>query len=109
MRRRWIKIKVHENRYYIKKDRWDDFLKVSKSEFGFKDYSRIIYPKYIIRDCVDGYDIRIGISQPCVNVWNDEDKNEQREIWLWRGRGGNASKKIVKPYINDLIEAGFIE
>ena len=101
-------MKLHEWACYIKADKFEEFLK-TYTELGFANHPVIIYPKYVIRDTKDGKCLRVGISEPCVNVWDNEDKCGQREIWIWRGNFGYGNKKEVLPYIQDLIDAGFVE
>ena len=99
---------VNKNVYYIREDKWDEFLSISKDVFGFTKDKKTRYPEYIIRECENGV-VRIGISKPCINVWDLEDKNGSREIWYWTGRNGRGSKNYVQPYIQDLIDSGYIE
>ena len=101
-------MKIKDCLYYIKKDRWDEFLK-NYSEFGFVNDKKTIYPQYIVRKEKDSNVIRIGISKPCVNVWDGEDKNGQREIWLKSGNFGYSAKSVVYGHIKDLIESGYVE
>ena len=99
---------IHDGIYYIEKDRWDEFLRVYE-KYGFSLNSRFIYPEAITRPALDGWYIRINKSEPCVNMCDDEDKNDQREIWLYNGLGrGWGGKEQVTPYIWDLINDGFV-
>ena len=101
-------MKIDNNLYYVKSDRWSDFLN-SYSNFRFKHEGGFAYPDYIYRIADDGKKIRINISEPCVNVWDDKDKNSQREVWLYQEGRGWGHKNVVAPYIQDLINAGYIE
>lgn len=103
---------IHEGMYYIKQDEWDRFLK-SYKKYGFELNGRFIYPEAVTRPVSDTVWIQINISEPCVNMWDNEDKNDQREIWLctkteWETRGEAAKEKVTE-FIMDLIEAGFVE
>ena len=105
-------MKIHDGIHYIKLDKWDEFLK-SYEQYGFKLNPRYIHPQAVTRNVSDDTWIQINISEPCVNVWDNEDKNKQREVWLWtkddERNFGNGSKSATTEFITDLIEAGFVE
>ena len=101
-------MKTRENACYIKDDKWMEFLDTYK-DYGFVPHNTIIYPRYIVRNTQDGKRIQIGVSDPCVNVWDGQDKNGQREVWLWHDNYGYGHKNVVIPYVKDLISAGFID
>ena len=46
-------------------------------------------------------------------MWDNEDKNKQREIWLWTADDeryfGNGSKSATGRFITDLIDSGFVD
>ena len=105
-------MKIHDDIHYVKLDKWDEFLK-SYEQYGFKLNPRYILPEAVTRNVSDNAWIQINISEPCVNMWDDEDKNEQREIWMWMKDDeryfGNGSKSATTKFITDLIEVGFVE
>lgn len=99
---------THDYLFYIKQDRWDEFLR-EYERFGFKREGGCAHPDYVSRLETDGRRTQICISEPCVNMWDNEDKNQQREIWVWLERHGYGSKDVVAPYIQDLFDAGYVE
>lgn len=106
---------AHDNIYYIKSDKWEEFLNTFE-QYGFILDPKYIYPQAITRDCSNGKRkqwIRINITEPCVNIWDNEDKNKQREIWLYYNEKdicyGKGAKEITTEYITDLINAGFVK
>ena len=108
-------MKIHKGIHYIKPDMWDEFLK-SYEKYGFKLNPKYIHPQAVTRDCSDEkwtQWIQINITEPCVNMWDDEDKNGQREIWLYyNGEDrcfGKGAKEITTEFITDLIDAWFVE
>ena len=108
-------MKIHKGIHYIKPDMWDEFLK-SYEKCGFKLNPKYIHPQAVTRDCSDEkwtQWIQINITEPCVNMWDDEDKNGQREIWLYyNGEDrcfGKGAKEITTEFITDLIDAWFVE
>jgi hypothetical protein len=102
-------MKIHDYLFYIGQDRWDEFLE-SYEKFGFKREGGFAYPDYVHKTVADGKVLRIGISDPCVNMWDQEDKNGQREIWMWTNRKfGTCNKEIILEYIQDLISAGYVK
>lgn len=101
-------MKLNNNIYYVKETKWDEFLQNSE-ELGFEIDKSAIYPQYIIRENNDGSFIKISISQPCVNMWDKEDKNKQREIWLQIGKCGYGLKCRTSPYIKDLVDKDYVE
>lgn len=101
-------MKVNELIYYIKKEKWDEFL-LTYSQYGFVREGGFAYPDYVRRPTYDGREIRINISDPVINMWDGEDKNDQREVRVWHGRVGLGGKTDVAGYIQDLIVAGLVE
>ena len=104
-------MKIHKGIHYIKQDMWSKFLE-SYEQYGFKLNPRYIHPQAVTRDCSDEkwtQWIQINITEPCVNMWDREDKNGQREIWLWHNNFGSGNKTRVLPYVKDLVDAGFVE
>ena len=79
-------------------------------KFGFVRDNKYISPKYIIRQINEDEFIQISISEPCINIWDLEDKNYSREIWWQNKKGyGTRFEEKVEPYIQDLIQAGLVE
>lgn len=101
-------MKIHDYLFYIKEEKWENFLQ-NYDQFGYVHEGGFAYPDYVYKNTADGKKIKIAISKPCVNIWDNEDKNQQREIWLWDGNRGYGRKAIVQPYIQDLIESGYSE
>lgn len=107
-------LKIKPYVYYISQDKWQDFLQ-NYEQFGFKREGGFAYPDYVYRKANNEKDIEIRIDKTCVNMWDDEDKNSQREIWLWDKnykddrRYGTSDKETILPYIKDLVDAGFVE
>lgn len=101
-------MKINEYVHYIKSEKWDEFLK-SYEKFGFKRSSGYVYPERVSRSVSDGVYLDINVSDPIINMWDKEDKNHQREIWIHDGHFGFGLKERTEPYIRDLIEAGFVE
>lgn len=102
-------MKIHDYLFYIDSDRWTDFL-TNYEQFGYKREGEFAYPDYAYKTVADGKVLRIGISDPCVNMWDREDKNGQREIWLWTDRKfGTGNKETVLKYIQDLVDAGYVK
>ena len=97
---------INKNIYYINEDKWEEFLNKYK-EYGYVQEGGFAYPDYV-RKLVGDYTVRIYISEPCENVWDHEDKNHQREVWIWNGCNGYGSRARVAPYIQDLIESGYV-
>jgi hypothetical protein len=101
-------MKIHDYLFYIKQDKWEKFLQ-NYDQFGYKHEGGFAYPDYVYKEFDDGKTVKVKISDPCVNMWDNEDKNQQREVWVWEGCYGKGKKEIVQPYITDLINAGYIE
>jgi len=106
-------MKEHDYLFYIDSERWEEFLK-SYEKFGFKREGGFAYPDYVYRETDDGKHLKVHIDKPCVNMWDGEDKNSQREIWLMDGKNRNAkfgsgNKAKVLPYIRDLVDAGYVK
>ena len=101
-------MKVKNLIYYIKKEKWDEFL-LTYSQYGFVREGRFAYPDYVRRATHDNMEVRINISDPVINMWDDEDKNGQREVWVWCGSAGFGGKRAVAIYIQDLIDVGLVE
>lgn len=102
-------MKIHDYLFYIDADRWNDFL-ADYEHFGFKREGGFAYPDYVYKTVADKKVLRINISVPCVNVWDDDDKNGQREIWLWTDRKfGSGDKETVLRYIQDLVDAKYVK
>ena len=99
---------VNNDIYYISQARWDEFLSNS-DYYGFVLNDRFIYPQALTRETEPGWYIRINISNPCINFWDGEDKNSQREVWLYNSEGrGWGSQSRTRDYVKDLINAGLI-
>ena len=103
-------MKIHECIHYIKRDMWELFL-VSCGQYGFNLEGRFVYPESVVRNLPNGDYIQINISEPNENIWSGEDTNKQREIWLWteNGKRGYGGKEKTTEFIEDLINAGFVE
>lgn len=92
--------------YKVKKEIDLELLK----DFGFIEDKKYIYPKYIVRQINEDEFIQISISEPCINIWDLEDKNRSREIWWQNKKGyGTRLEEKVESYIQDLIQAGLVE
>lgn len=101
-------MKINSLIYYIKKEKWDEFL-LTYSQYGFVREGGYAYPDYVKRPAQDDGEVRICISDPVINMWDNEDKNRQREIWVHLDRFGIGGKEQVEGYIQDLINAGLVE
>lgn len=80
-------------------------------KFGYQQSSKIICPRCMEKQVEDGLYVRIYNDKPCINIWDGEDKNCTREIWLENDRNGfNTSiDEKVEPYTQDLIANAMIE
>jgi hypothetical protein len=101
-------MKLKDNLHYIRQDRWKSFLE-SYSAFGYNHEGGFAYPDFVYKDFDDGCRIKINISESCINVWDCEDKNSQREVLVWKDSVGHGCKERTAPYVQDLIEAGYIK
>lgn len=101
-------MKVNSLIYYIKKEKWDEFL-LTYSQYGFVREGGYAYPDYVRKPTHDNGMVRINISNPVINVWDNEDKNHQREVWVWHGNSGIGGKEDIAGYIQDLIDVEFVE
>ena len=103
-------MKVNSSIYYIKKEKWDEFL-LKYHEYGFVREGRFAYPDYVQRPEAEYEVVRVYISDPVINMWDDEDKMRQREIWIRHNHSGveEGGREEIKDYIQDLIDAGFVE
>jgi len=100
---------IHDYLFYVDLDKWQEFL-TNYEKFGFKREGGYAYPDYVYKKVADNKVIRINISEPCVNMWDNDDKNGQREIWLWTDRKfGTGHKETVLKYIQDLVDAGYVK
>lgn len=92
-------------------------LKVEKDKmrelkkFGYKQSTKIIYPRCLEKEVGNSLYIRIYNGKPCINIWDGKDKNHTREIWLENDATefGTAKRDKVEPYIKDLIANNMIE
>lgn len=90
----------------IKEDKMQELEK-----FGYQQSSKIIYPRCLEKCVGDMLYIRIYNDEPCINIWDGEDKNRIREILLENDKTGfdTTWDKKVEPYIQDLIKADMVE
>lgn len=90
----------------IKSDKMQELEK-----FGYQQSSKMIYPRCLEKQVGDGLYVRIYNDKPCINVWDGEDKNCTREIWLINRKIGIgcAVNETIEPYIQDLIANDMIE
>ena len=80
-------------------------------KFDYQQSSKIIYPRCLEKCVGDMIYIRIYNDKPCINIWDGEDKNQTREIWLYKFKKhwSTSLDEEVEPYIQDLIEADMVE
>ena len=92
--------------FKIKEDKMQELEK-----FGYQQSPRVIYPRCLEKEVGDKLYIRIYNDKPCINIWDGEDKNCTREIWLINSKIGIgcAVNETVEPYIQDLINNDMIE
>ena len=90
----------------IKEDKMQELEK-----FGYQQSSKIIYPRCLEKCVGDMLYIRIYNDKPCINIWDGEDKNQTREIWLENDKNGfdTSMDEKVEPYIQDLIKSDMVE
>lgn len=79
--------------------------------FGYQQSSKIIFPRCLEKRVGNMLYIRIYNDNPCINIWDGEDKNRTREILLENDKTGfdTTWDKKVEPYIQDLIKADMVE
>ena len=92
--------------FKVKEDKMQELEK-----FGYQQSSRVIYPRCLEKCVGDMLYIRIYNDKPCINIWDGEDRNNTREIWLEDVKIviGTSMDEIVEPYIQDLIKANMVE
>lgn len=90
----------------IKEDKMQELENV-----GYQQSSKIIYPKCMEKCVGDKLYIKIYNDKPCINIWDGEDKNRTREIWLENDKNGfgTSVNEKVKPFIQDLISNDMVE
>lgn len=78
---------------------------------GYIQSKKILYPKCMEKCVGDKLYIRIYNDNPCINIWDGEDKNCTREIWLENDKNGfgTSADEKVKLYIQDLIDKDMVE
>lgn len=80
------------------------------NEFGFEEDKKSIYPKYMKKQIDEHKSLYISISQPCINVWDGEDKNHSGEIELIDDKGfGTYDYEKIGPYIRNMIKTEAVE
>lgn len=80
-------------------------------KFGYQQSSKMIYPRCLEKCVGDMLYIRIYNDNPCINIWDGEDRNSTREVWLINRKIGIgcAVNETVEPYIQDLIKNDMVE
>lgn len=80
------------------------------SRFGFEEDKNFIYPKYMKKQIDEHRNLYVSISEPCINVWDGEDKNHRGQIELVDDKGFSTyDYEEIGPYIEDMIEEGAVE
>lgn len=98
-------------------------------KFGYIKDKKSILPKLMIKVINESTLIKVGIDKPSYNIWSGKCWNESREFryyavynlefthkWkdgeiapYYEGNWSTTKNEIVKPYIDDLIQAGLVE
>lgn len=92
--------------FKVKEDKMQELEK-----FGYQQSSKVIYPRCLEKCVGDMLYIRIYNDKPCINIWDGEDRNSTREIWIEDVKigCGTSMDETVEPYIQDLIESDMVE